>query len=1666
MTYERVIDDSLQDSLSQIAAVIPADSCVLDLGAASGALGKYLSSQKNCTVDGVEYDEGRAVAAKRWYRNLKVGDLEALVLVDHFPENGYDFIVCADILEHLRSPGFLLSQFQALLADNGRVLLSVPNIAYAGVISSLMLGEFTYNSAGILDSTHVRFFTKSSLLRTLREHGLHILNLKSVSKDPRNSEFRKYYLDALPPNIFRAIAAQPEALAYQFIVEAAFQEQDIVIAGVPSIFPAFGSQLFWRFDGEEYATHQSRMATGLLGVDRQIIAFELPPATRPLYALRLDPADRPGFLHIYGMRLLDQEGAETWKWAGDFASLAYMPHRDIVFSPDYAKGVMLLTGDDPNIELPIASGLLAGLMQGGKLEIELGWPLSADFLVMLDRLDKDKYLKESKLLRSELDGLRQNTPSNASNDEDSALHADNLHLRLENHEIQDELRRAKDSIAHLQGQLDQAFMGIANLEVARRAMRASFSWRLTAPLRGLGLLLRLLRRVLIEILSRLVAVYRKQREVTTPGWMEGHLDSPSNSTSELDYLAVSGWIFSKTSAIVSMSVSINGKNEGPLTYGYERPDVAQAKPGYPSAGKSGFWGMCSLKHEKQGWRVLEIWATLQNGDRVKCFSKSVRVRALTVPTISLSNSVRFFYGAYKKAWRAFREGRLPMSPAAWLLGLRRYRMAICGPGGYESGGLAAANRSIVLDAYQQWIETNRLTPKLVTRMKVDAQRVACAGGAKISLVVPVYNPSRQFLGEMIESVVSQIYHNWELCLADDASTQPHVREMLEAAASRDSRIKVEFRSENGHIVKATNTALAMASGQYVALLDHDDVLPPDALLHVAECIDRNPDADWIYTDEDKINPAGRRFDPQFKGGWNPEMAITHNFTHHLAVIRKSIVEQVGGMRDGFEGAQDMDLFLRVAEKTEGWRIRHIPHICYHWRSHSESTALCGAQKDYVFDSAYRAIADAVSRRGLKAEPFLPLFAEKHGLCLYQLRWKDSLQAGREVTIVIPTRDRPDLLERCISSLQKTVDARFVKLLIMDDRTTDARALEFMNDLEAKGTLQCRVVRPKRGNGKFNYARLINEAAEYVDTPFLLQLNNDIEAMEPGWLEELMGWMSIEGVGVAGAKLLYPDQKIQHAGVVIGPHGGLADHQFHLLPKGEVGYLALPHAARNVSAVTGACLLTATSLFRELDGFDENNFAVEYNDVDYCLRVIHKGKRVVYTPQATLLHITSASRGCDYNPDEHVHFVQKYKGLRDPYMSEELRLDSMMMEVDGCHFSHGDRLKELNVLIISHNLTLSGAPIVAFELAKYFLKVANYSVAVISPQDGPVRERYEALGIPVKILADFPDLHHKTASEVRLYLSSLGRDLDMGGVDLVVCNTLTAFWGVDMARMFGIPSIWHIHESISPQNYGDLFSELSMRDMLQSAFHKAGRVVFQAEATRRIYLALDASRNFSTIPGGLPLELIQEYRNTHSKKDLRDKYQIAKDSTVVALVGSTCERKGQHVFLESIKELSSKYPEGIQEGIVFLIVGAIQGLYLDMLNKTISRYGLRNVRVVGETKDVYDFYRLSDIFVCASFEESFPMVVLLAMAFELPIVSTDVFGIPEIISDGHEGSLVSAGDAMAMAAALHRYLENPEMATRIAKQGYAKALRLFDNRDLLPKHVALTKELVVSDRIPQ
>ncbi|PZV09186.1 MAG: hypothetical protein DCF32_02975 [Leptolyngbya sp.] len=1115
------------------------------------------------------------------------------------------------------------------------------------------------------------------------------------------------------------------------------------------------------------------------------------------------------------------------------------------------------------------------------------------------------------------------------------------------------------------------------------------------------------------------------QEVLPRGEFQGSLDFPgTNVLSAGATLLVQGWLLHREHPIQQLTLAykyLNCREEITIPYGLERPDVAAFVPDALQAGNSGFAGTINLRQNDAGAMHLAIWATLETGDRFCCFTRTVRItpaseRQETQPTNSRTlNSVH--------PWQQ-------------------------------------------LDLYQRWRENNRITPALQTLMEAASDRL-CDTGTTISIIVPVYNCPEPLLREMIASVLGQIYPKWELCLADDASPAPHVKMVLSEAVASDPRIKAVFCSENRHVVASTNSALELATGDYVAFLDHDDLLSPDALLQVAECIAQHPDVDWIYTDEDKIDEAGRHYDPKFKSSWDAEMAITYNFTHHLRVIRRSVVEAVGGLRLGFEGAQDLDLILRVAEYTRPDRIRHISKVCYHWRAHAESTASGGRQKHYVFDSAYRAIKEAVQRRGLAAEVYLPDIGEKYDLCLHQLRWNPELLAQSGVTIVIPTKDKVSLLRKCIESLERTVNPHFVKLIIVDDNSQELETQDYLQQLKQQKVFQCTVVRPDPPLTSFNYSELVNLGTSQVKTPYVLHLNNDIEAVSPGWIEEMVGWLSVPGVGVVGAKLLYPEQQtIQHAGVVIGAHHGLADHQFHRLHKDELGYLFLPHVARNSSAVTGACLMTSTRLYQELGGFDETNFAVEYNDTDYCQRAIAANYRVVFTPSAVLTHHTSASRRLlPYNPKEHLNFVRKYRQSPDPFFNENLNIDSMTMAIDPYHCCHIERAKDLKlkVLIITHNLNLEGAPLVVYYYARHFATAGSYAVTVLSPSDGILRQKYEELGISVQLTDSPLPQVEETDLSYRQRLQSLGQSIDIANYDVVVCNTLVTCWGIKLAKLFGLPVIWHVHESTSiEESFSKFFGRSPkeiMRALLEESFSYASRVVFQANTTRQIFHQVNSQDNARTIPGGIDLEGIENFRNTHDKAELRAKYKIDLYKTVIVIIGTTCERKGQHIFLEALHRLQKKNNNHPNNDLCYLIVGARedQRSYIDLLEEKIKLHNLKNVRLIKETPDVNDFFALADIFVCASFVESFPRVLLLAMAFELKIISTNVFGIPEMMGHGEVGLMVEPGDPDALAAAILTYLNQPQLAARFASNGYARVHRIFDNQILLQQHLELLQE---------
>ncbi len=499
----------------------------------------------------------------------------------------------------------------------------------------------------------------------------------------------------------------------------------------------------------------------------------------------------------------------------------------------------------------------------------------------------------------------------------------------------------------------------------------------------------------------------------------------------------------------------------------------------------------------------------------------------------------------------------------------------------------------------------------------------------ISILMPVYNPEPALLEAAIASVRGQIYERWELCLADDASTDPHSRPCLERIAAADARIRLIFREKNGHIAACSNSALALASGAWCALLDQDDLLTADALAQCALELDLHPDAGLIYSDDDKIDPAGVRSDPFFKPEWNPELFLGQNFINHLGFYRTDLMRRVGGFREGFDGSQDYDLALRCIERLEPAQIRHLPRVLYHWRKATGSVAAAPDAKPYAREAARRAIAEHLQRQGIDAQvEACPENPEAHRV-VYSLG-----KMTPRVSIIIPIRDQIALLQRCLATIKAHTDYAPLEFVIVDNGSREKETLEFLQNLE--DTAQARVLHDP---GAFNFSRLTNSGAACAAGEILLFLNNDIEATEGGWLHEMVSHAVRKEVGAVGARLWYPDGTLQHGGVIIGL-GGVAGHAFPRLPRGADGYFSRALLAHDCSAVTGACLAVRKQLFETIGPFDEKNLPISFNDVDFCLRLRGAGLRNVWTPFANLIHAESASRGHQATRPEQAQFLRE------------------------------------------------------------------------------------------------------------------------------------------------------------------------------------------------------------------------------------------------------------------------------------------------------------------------------------------------------------------------------------------------------------------------------------------
>ena len=550
------------------------------------------------------------------------------------------------------------------------------------------------------------------------------------------------------------------------------------------------------------------------------------------------------------------------------------------------------------------------------------------------------------------------------------------------------------------------------------------------------------------------------------------------------------------------------------------------------------------------------------------------------------------------------------------------RRSIFGHGGPSLGNEA--------EIYAHWISRyERLTRR--DKHAIKQQNNAMLRRPRFSILLPVYESDPRWLRRAILSVRRQFYPDWELCIADDASTKSAGWKIVERYVRADGRIKMLRRETRGGIAATSNDALSLATGDFVALLDHDDTIAPEALHMAAVELEHNPALQLIYTDEDKIDEHEQRYSPYFKPEWNPDLFLAQNYVSHLTLLRTDLVRRVAGFRSAFDGSQDYDLFLRSVAQIEPQQIVRIPRVLYHWRALPQSTAASTSAKNYAHTAAVRAVQEFLDGRNVKAK------VEPREFEIYQRVRYPLPETHPLVSIIIPSRDQSALLEKCVDGILHKSDYANFEIIILENNSVEEQTHE----------LYCRLRNDRRiqiveSAGQFNFSHLINLGASRARGSIFLLLNNDVEIMNTDCLSELVSQVSRPEIGIAGARLWYPNGSLQHGGVILGV-GGVASH-IDGIRRHEPGYFAREHLAQDFCAVTAACLMVRREVFEKLGGFDEAHLPVTFNDVDFCLRARALGWRIIYSPYAELIHHESISRGIENTTEKQRRFFKESEFL--------------------------------------------------------------------------------------------------------------------------------------------------------------------------------------------------------------------------------------------------------------------------------------------------------------------------------------------------------------------------------------------------------------------------------------
>lgn len=849
------------------------------------------------------------------------------------------------------------------------------------------------------------------------------------------------------------------------------------------------------------------------------------------------------------------------------------------------------------VDLPGARSAATQLTEAIPLIEQLERPKAA-------ALERDRALRERDSWRAHFDAAKAHTGNVEAQLAAATRHAENVEKQRSATEVH--ARNLQAVAKNLQGQIDAADARAAALEAEKHALEAARDTALgqveqlserAARLSGT------IHELKLELIRRNAKIATLEASLswrlTMPlRWLRRKLLDPRRRAASADAVAV-------------------------------LPEIA---PPAPPCSPPGLYGLPHSVDEPRGWtlaprkHLVRGWVFHPDGNELRGVRAVIGARAVEgvygFKRLDVAASVRGKPQAEFCGWRIdveFEERDTSMELQAleesglWLPFFRTDLRV-----GHDLGPTD-------LSRYEEWLKVY----DSLSAETLHAQRERFAAAAHpvvISVVMPVFNTPARWLHRAIESVRAQTYPHWELCIANDASDQAHVRAILDAAAAGDARIKVVHRATNGHISAASNSALGLATGSFIALLDHDDELAPHALHEVAIALERRPDADLVYSDEDKIDEDGRRFEPYFKPDWNPDLFLGQNYLSHLSVYRAARVREVGGFREGFEGSQDWDLALRVTDSVAADRILHVPRVLYHWRAIAGSTALQLSEKGYPVEAARRALLDHFRRTGenVRLEPV----AGDHWRVIHPLPEPPPL-----VSIVIPTRNSLEHVRLCVESILEKTDYPAYEILIVDNQSDDPATLAWF------GSIASDRVRVLSYPHRFNYSAINNSAVREARGSVVALLNNDLEVINAGWLTEMVSQACREGVGCVGAMLYYPNDVIQHAGVVLGV-GGVAGHAFRDFPRGTEGVFNRARLVQDYSAVTAACLVVRKSVYEQVGGLDEVDLAVAFNDIDFCLKVRAAGFRNVWTPFAELYHHESASRGADDTPEKKTRFERE------------------------------------------------------------------------------------------------------------------------------------------------------------------------------------------------------------------------------------------------------------------------------------------------------------------------------------------------------------------------------------------------------------------------------------------